>query len=360
MKRFLANSIYLCAVPLLYFTFAACAGRSLRATHSADLSLFSDDIKKEINGIANTVVSITCDIKYEIQRFNYEQVNGQFVPDPKSPLKYKLAANNGADAIVIETEEKTLSGGGLIIHTDPAHSRYTIVTSNHLVAPPDTTNIYYLDQNGQDTDVLFARYVVKDLDIWVRGESNWRSDAKLLISYDPDDLAIIESQTSNLIGREYHNPIAFDLDLTWGDWVFLFGFPKGVKQLTGGWVSPSPYPNTLAVDAVVRFGFSGGPVFALTKDARLIFVGVIKSVPRSTMDFVAPRTNLPMGYRIGSEELPDLVVRREIVVEYGTAYFVNPKTLQRFFNANRDVLETVGTRLHPKYYDSKVTPVSSN
>ncbi len=351
--RFITKLIYLGCVLVL---FAGCAGNKSAPEKSADLTLFSSEIRKEIKNVSSTVVGITCDIRYEIQKFNYEQVNGEFVPDPDGPLKYKLASHNGVDGMVIEADEKSLSGGGLIINTDPANSRYTILTSNHLVAPEDTTEVYYLDSEGQNTDALFARYIVKSVDIWVRGETNWRAEAKLLISYASDDLAIIESQTSYLLGREYPNPMSYNLNLSWGDWVFLFGFPKGIKQLTGGWVSESPYPNTLTVDAVVRFGFSGGSVFALTNDAKLLFVGVIKSVPRTTLDLIAPATNLPSGYRLGSDDINDLIVKREIVVEYGTAYFVNPKALLRFFNANRNVLETVGTNLHPKYYGESSPP----
>jgi hypothetical protein len=68
------------------------------------------------------------------------------------------------------------------------------------------------------------------------------------------------------------------------------------------------------------------------------------------LDFIAPSTNLPMGYKLGFEDVTDLVVKREIVVEYGTAYFVSPRAVLRFFNAHRGMLETVGTQLHPKYY----------
>lgn len=335
--------------------FSGCAGNKSAPEKPADLTLFSSEIRREIKNVSSTVVGITCDIKYEIQKFNYELVNGEFVRDPDSPLKYKLAAHNGVAGMVIETDERSLSGGGLIINTDPANSRYTILTSNHLVAPEDTTEVYYLDTEGQNTDALFARYIVKKIDLWVRGETNWRAEAKLLISYTADDLAIIESQTSYLLGREYSNPMSYNLNLSWGDWVFLFGYPKEIKQLTGGWVSESPYPNTLTVDAVVRFGFSGGPVFALTDNAKLLFVGVIKSVPRTTLDLIAPATSLPSGYRLESENVKDLVVKREIIVEYGTAYFVNPKALLRFFTANRYVLETVGTNLDPKYY-GETTP----
>ncbi|HEX9653528.1 MAG TPA: serine protease, partial [bacterium] len=332
---------------------AGCSGRQAMLSRASIPTFFSDEIKKEIKGVTKTVVSINSNIKYEIQKFHYERVNGRFVPDPRSHLRYKLA-NNGVNGTTVETEDKTLSGGGLILNFEPVASRYIILTSNHLVAPQDTTDIYYLDEYGQNTDVLFARYIVKNVDILVRGDSNWRAEAKLIISEEIEDLAIIESQTNNLLGVEFHNRVGFDLDLGWGDWVFLFGFPKGVKQISGGWVSESPYPSTLTVDAVVRFGFSGGPVFALAGDpAKLDFVGVIKSVPRSTLDFIAPAVAWPMGYGLAPEDISDLVVKKEIMVEYGTAYFVSPKTLQRFFNTNRNAIERAGVRLPPKYYGEK-------
>jgi hypothetical protein len=320
------------------------------------ISLLSDEVKRELQGVERTIASVTTSIKYEIQTYQYELVNGQFVPDPGSPLRYKLATDNGATGVIIESDDRTLSGGGLVINYDPENSRYTILTSNHLVSPEDTTEVYFLDENGLNTDVLFARYIVKDVMISVRGSSSWRAEAEIVAADAVDDLAILEVQTTSLLGLEYYNEIGYDLDLSWGDWVFLFGFPKGIKQITGGWVSESPYPGTLTVDAVVRFGFSGGPVFAIAREQRkLVFVGIIKSVPRTNFDYIAPDGTLPMGLQLAPEKLKNLVVKREIMVDYGSAYFVNPKTIKQFFNEQRARIEKASIRLHPKYYGSAPT-----
>ncbi|MFQ5604680.1 MAG: serine protease [bacterium] len=327
-----------------------CAGNQSNTQIKPGLSLLSEDLKRELYNVSQSVVGVNSKIKYEIQKFTYLEEEGRLVVDPKSPLKYKLASN-GDSGITKEKEDKTLSGGGLLIDYQPETSKYTILTSSHLVAPQDTTDVYYLDEYGVKTDVLFARYIVKDVIISVRLANNWRVEADLIAKDSAVDLAIIEVQTDSRLGYEFRDKVGYDLNLSWGDWVFLFGFPKGIKQMTGGWVSQAPYRGTLAVDAVVRFGFSGGPVFGISKsNAKLIFAGVVKSVPRSTLDYIAPDGSLPMGFRLSAAEVERLVVRKEIMVDYGTAYFVNARTIKEFFVKNRSVLNRAGIRLHPKYF----------
>jgi len=153
------------------------------------------------------------------------------------------------------------------------------------------------------------------------------------------------------LGFEFRNQIGYDLDLGWGDWVFLFGYPKGIKQMSGGWVSESPYPRTIAVDAVVRFGYSGGPVFAFSKDKpELALVGIIKSVPRTNLDYIAPDETLPVGSTLGPGVLPKLAVKREILVDYGSAYCVDIKTIKSFISLSRDRLSQSRIMLHPRFY----------
>ncbi|MFQ6115490.1 MAG: serine protease, partial [bacterium] len=289
------------------------------------LSLLSDDLRDELRKINSSIVGIGSVIKYRIYQYNYMLENGQVIPDATSPLRYKIQSGQGENGITVEEDEKTLSGGGLIIDFDRENSTYTILTSSHLVKPKDTTNVYYSDEEGNPTDILFAKYVVKDVMVTVRGRSHWRVRAEV-ITHDPiNDLAVIEAKTTNFLGLEFSNDVGYNLDLSWGDWVFLFGYPRGIKQITGGWVSEAPYSGTLAVDAVVRFGFSGGPVFGISKDrAKLLLVGLTKSVPRRNLEFIAPKKPLPMGYQLTDGDTENLIVENEIFVEYGTAYFVSP------------------------------------
>ena len=316
------------------------------------LSLLSPEIKSEIEKVERSVVGINTEITYEIQKFEYLIKNGELVADPTSPLKYRLAKTNG-NGIKVEIDKRTLSGGGLIINIDHLNSNYTILTSSHLVSPEDSTDIYYVDEKGEKTDILFSRYLLKFKRISVRSGSAWSAEAEIISDNPKSDLAVIQAETNNRLGKEFQNEMGYKIDLGWGDWVFLFGYPKGIKQMTGGWVSKSPYPRTVAVDAVVRFGYSGGPVFTFSKDkTELAFVGVIKSVPRTNLDYIAPDQTLPVGSSLRSQDLPKLAVKRAILVNYGTAYFVDSKSIKSFLNSARNTMNDSGISLAQKFYSN--------
>lgn len=347
MKR-LIHTIFSLFISALLLS---CAGKPSTQFVRTGLSLLSPQLKKEVQQVAKSVVGLNADINYEVTQYNYLQQDGQLVRDPNSPLNYQLNSENGDAGIILSNDTKTLSGGGLIIKKSLGlEPRYTILTSSHLVAPQDTTDIYYLDENGNATDILFTRYVVTNVTLSVRGLGNFSSPARLIVHDAINDLAIVTTETDNTPGIEFSNSVGYDLDLSWGDWVFLFGYPKSVKQMTGGWISESPYRNTLAVDAVVRFGYSGGPVFAITDNAKLAFVGLIKSVPSSMMEYIAPDGTLPHGLRLDKNQTKHFVVQQKKLVDYGTAYFVHPKTIRRFFKRLRNVLAISNLRLDPKYF----------
>ncbi len=334
-------------LPLFLCSYLACTRQV--AQPQIGFSLFSDEIKSAINRVEKSIVGVNTDIVYEVQTYNYVTRNGELVPQPNSRPKYKLAS--GDAGITYKTDKKTLVGGGLLLDVDRLNSNYTILTSSHLVSPEDTVNVFYMDEEGAKTDVLFARYVLKSSRITVRDGNVVSPEAELIADSYANDLAIIKVEAKERLGREFRNQIGYDLDLDWGDWVFLFGYPKGIKQMSGGWVSKSPYPRTIAIDAVVRFGYSGGPVFTFSKDkTELAFVGVIKSVPRTNLDYIAPDQTLPVGSSIGSQDLPKLAVKRQIMVDYGTAYFVNIKTIKSFIKSSRSAMAKSGIVLHPKFY----------
>lgn len=319
--------------------FVGCAGRPPEHHISREASLLSEHLRNEIRKIEQSIVTVSTVVRYEVQIFEDEA--GQ----PIQPA-------NGRQAVRIEKDEKTLRGGGLLIKVDKTEQTYTILTSAHLVAPKDTIDVYYTDKQGGLTNILFSRSIVKQVVISVRGQSYWRAAAEL-VAVDPgSDLAIITSETEHLLGNAFSNRVGYDLELGWGDWVFLFGFPKGVKQMTGGWVSESPYPGIHLVDAVVRSGFSGGPVFTISHDGtELMLVGLIKSVPSSMLEYIAPKKSMPSGRQIKSPQLEELVVKRQNLVDYGSAYFVNPATINAFFRSQRAALQSANIELPDKYFN---------
>jgi len=334
---------------LVLYVLTGCAGNEPIHQTMPGVSLLSPEIKKELRTVEQSIVGLDTEIKYEIQRFEYIIENDQFIPDSDSPVGYKLSSSN--NGVSIESESRTLKGGGLIIDIDLNRKGYCILTSSHLVSPPDTVDVYYQDESGKPTDVLFARHVLRKTTIAVRGRSNWLSNGNLIADDKANDIAIIYVETDNALGNAFGNPIGYDMNLDWGDWVFLFGYPNGIKQMSGGWISKSPYPGTFAIDAAIRFGFSGGPLFVLTSDHKLAYVGMIKSAPRRTLDYITPGSEMPIGYMLNEEDFYALKVTRENLVEYGTAYCVAPKTIRRFMRKYRDTLVEKHIVLDPKYFD---------
>lgn len=338
----------------LVTVFIGCARNYSAKQIRLGMILLSDEIKEQLREINTSIISINTEVKYDIHKYTHINENGQFALEPKIPLNNNLYLTNGGLEKIVETDIQTISGGGLIINFDKDNSRYTILTSNHLVSPKDTIDIYYLDEYGNETDVLFARYIVRDVMVSVRGISNWPNKARIIATDKRYDLAIIESKTTQKLGIEFPYQVGYEEKLSWGDWVFLFGFPKGIRQMSGGWVSESPYPGTLAMDAVVRYGYSGGPVFAFSKYFRkLVLVGLIKSVPLSTLEFIAPEHPLPKGHQLTKEDLKTLVVEKKNMVDYGTAYFVTAGAIKKFLRNNRENIEDTGIYLDEKYYDSQ-------
>lgn len=319
-----------------------------------EAGLISKEIKQEVQRISDSVVGIITDVTYEIHTYNYLTQNGEFVPDPNSPVHYRLDDVSGDSGVFVHEANQSISGGGLIIKIDRERSLYAILTSNHLVAPRDTTEVYYLDEEGVQSDVIFARRIVKGVRVSVHGESPWRAEAEIVAEDTRLDLALITAQTTKLLGREFPNEMGYDLELGWGDWVFLFGYPKSIKQLSGGWVSASPYPNTLAVDAVAREGYSGGPVFAVVHDpTRLVCVGLIKSVPFRILNYVKLTRPAPAGHQLSGADLGHLVTANKKLVDYGTAYFVSPEAIGEFFLAHRQKIGDGRIQLNPKYFPAK-------
>jgi len=336
---------------ILFIVFVGCTGNKPLRQIQTGMSLLSDEIREELREISSSIVNIKTEIQYDVYKYTYVTKNGQFITDPNSPVKYKLNYGDGQVGMIVDPDQQTISRGGLIINIDRVKLSYTILTSNHLVSPRDTTDIYYLDESGNEIDVLFSRQIVRNVVVSVGGFSSWRAKAEVVATDPRYDLAIINAKTNLVLGIEYPNNTGYEMDLRWGDWVFLFGFPKGIKQLTGGWVSESPYPGTLAIDAVVRFGYSGGPVFAISKSwGQLAFVGLIKSVPLSTMEYVIPKNSLPSGHQLTHDELKSLIVEKRNLVEYGTAYFVAPQAIKEFFLSKRGNIEAAGINLYGKYY----------
>jgi len=336
---------------LFILLFFSCAQQVPLPNAQSGLLSSPNQFKPQIQHVEKSVVGIINNRNYKIETFHYLYESGKLLPDEKSPVGFKLRADIGRNGITISKEEQGFSGGGLIVSRGLDDHRYVILTSSHLVAPSDTVNIFYRDHRGEPTDVVFQRRIITDSQILVRNSGNWTALAEVAAHDSKSDIAIIIAKTERHLGMPFTNPLDFDAKPDWGDWVFLFGYPGEIKQMTGGWVSQSPYPGTFSVDAVVRYGYSGGPVFSISSsEGKLGLVGVIKGMPGSNIEYIAPSKTMPPGYSLNLEDLENLSVKSQTLVNFGTAYCVHPERIKRFFKLSEPTLLSFGIILPKKIY----------
>ena len=318
-------------------------GRASHNTH-VDLpghSLISPASQENIRATVQSVVGISAVVDYRLEFFQYEMVDGKFMPEAGSPTGYRLARH----ANYLKTARKTqkITGGGLILYQNPSET--LILTCEHVINSPDTVRTFFRDPEGRETKALSSRAVKRLATYHVINQINQLLPAEIL-SFDPRaDLGLVLVKTAPTVGEAFSFSIAYENEVQWGDLAFVFGYPREIKQLTMGLVSPSPYPGTFAMDVVARYGFSGGPVFVVRPGGDLQLAGIVRGVPVTKLRYITPPPELPAGQNLAAEDLPLSTADEYDLIEYGTVYVVGTEKIGKFLKDSRQKLQQKGIYL---------------
>lgn len=320
--------------------FSALSGCASRDKHfeSADYSLISPRIQEKVRGIVACVVGVTAVADYRLEFFQHEQVDGRFVPDADSPTGYRLARI--ANPILISKKIQKVNGGGIILYRDERNT--VILTCEHILTSPDTLRTYYRDASGNETKVLASRGVKKRTTHQVINQINQMLSVEVLHTDTRVDLGLVLVATSPTLGIPFPHRIAYRNEVKWGDLAFVFGYPREIKQLTIGMISPAPYPGTFSMDIVGRFGFSGGPVFVVRSGGELELAGIIRGVPVNKLQYVAPPPEIPPGQPLTADDLNLLTAQEYDQIEYGMVYAIGAERIEKFLKESAPILEKRG------------------
>jgi hypothetical protein len=316
---------------------SGCASRD-KHVELADYSLISPRIQEKVRDVVACVVGVTAVADYRLEFFQHEQVAGRFVPEAGSPTGYRLA--KVANPILVSKKIQKVNGGGIILYRDERNT--VILTCEHLLTAPDTVRTYYRDASGNETKVLASRGVKKRLTHQVINQINQMLSVEVLHTDPRVDLGLVLVATSPTLGTPFPHRIAYQNETKWGDLAFVFGYPREIKQLTIGMISPSPYPGTFSLDVVGRFGFSGGPVFVVRSGGELELAGVIRGVPVNKLQYVAPPPEVPPGQPLTADDLNLLTAQEYDQIEYGIVYAVGAERIGKFLKDSTPVLEKKG------------------
>jgi len=154
------------------------------------------------------------------------------------------------------------------------------------------------------------------------------------------DLALLFVPAEPSLGSEYPYGVAYQEPVALGDFTYVFGFPKEIKQLTSGLVSPLPYEGFFMVDAVARHGFSGGPVFVVRPEQEIMLAGIIRGVTSDKLHYVQPPDNSVEGQNLDVTEITKSSAQTLDLINYGAAYAVDSRRIGRFLRECSHALAT--------------------
>jgi len=142
------------------------------------------------------------------------------------------------------------------------------------------------------------------------------------------------------------NHIDHHLELGWGNFVYILGFPIGSKMVTRGIISKAPHDSRddFMIDALFNRGSSGGIILAVRDGIpNFELIGLAKSVSSKSEVILVPTDNLLDVYN--APQVPyqgDVYIQKESRINYGLTYAVSARSLKKFFMVNEQLFLSKG------------------
>ncbi len=239
------------------------------------------------------------------------------------------------------------SGTATAIYNDD--QKLALITCAHIVAFPDTVLQYFYDENGARTLFLQRIWVKRKQENFLVGAAAGEQLQILAIDTKTDLAVVGTSKLTHSVPLSVINLAPGSaVDLKWGSFVYLIGFPKGFKMVVHGLASHREYGklHEFLVDAPFNRGFSGGLVLAV-RDAgkNLEWVGLANSSAAEEEYDLSPANidktsfgDVPVPYNGPVEISP----RRRI--NYGITFGISGELIRQFLAENQTALEQAGFR----------------
>lgn len=158
------------------------------------------------------------------------------------------------------------SGTGTILES--TSNQLVLLTAAHILNFADTVITYFSDNKGRKTNIVQSISFKQDQNIYSNLPKG--GELEIIMLDEKNDIALVGMKNKELNPFDYQHPsfeypIGNANELTWGNFVYIFGFPVNNKMLTKAIVSRPNKTNTrtFMVDAVLNRGSSGGIVLAV-------------------------------------------------------------------------------------------------
>ncbi|MGF1671259.1 MAG: serine protease [Balneolaceae bacterium] len=288
-----------------------------------------------INNHFDLVTRIQSSVFYRTYEFNPEL--NLFQSDLRDTLFEDLAVN-------ITAQNETRAGTAVIF--TESNNNLALLTASHIVNHPDT--IWHFSQNAQEQ---IGTPPVDAVSVKIReAHSIFERDTfgplDLIIADRNLDLAVLATRFDVKSGLTAGTIKTGNSSLLeWADFVYVAGYPKGIKMITSGLVSLTDQRSRggFSLDASFNRGFSGGIILAANnRTNELEWVGLLTNTTADIEYILTPGFMTDDQYNPEIPYTGAIYIERKNRINYGLSHSVDINQIRNFLRQNRRELGLYG------------------
>lgn len=321
---------------VLLFTFSACT----RIIYLNSAQVKDNEYDSEFPVLPTT--KYLEDINNSVKQVNV--IAGYYVYDFSidSKLKKEDLDEDNIEKIAVNKTylNSPASGTATIIYND--NHKLALLSCAHIFNFPDTVIINHLDEKGNVTPFIQSIYfkTKETISVPELPESN---DFKIIAGNNDKDIIVIGKKYlgSNIVKyKPFNYPEGKAGELKEGDFVYLFGFPRGERMVSTAIVGEANRDKNYGfiIDASVHTGVSGGPVFAIRDGIpNFELVGMVYAIAGEMLQFLGPDTHRAYEPDNQNKYTGDIYLKSTRQIIYGITYVIAIETIEDFFKENRNI-----------------------
>jgi len=239
----------------------------------------------------------------------------------------------------IVTNDAT-SGTALLIFSDG--KRIALLTCAHAVKAPDTI-IEWAEYSDIGNNRFIHSISFKTKQQLFVNDMPAGSKFEVLASDSKNDIAFIGTTFIEPVNNApvFRYRCGNSMDLEWGSFLYLAGYPKGQQMITHGIVSkPQAKTGSFLTDAPFNEGLSGGIALAVTENGNQFeLLGIARSVAASFGYVLKPeKENHEFTYNPAIPYTGSIYVNQKKDINYGITSVISIDQVKQFYISNRQNL----------------------
>jgi len=237
------------------------------------------------------------------------------------------------------------SGTATIIFN--SNNRIALLSCAHIFNFPDTITVNYTDEQGEILPFIQNVYYKIEQNITIPGLPEV-TDYEILVSDIERDIAVIGKLFTDqkmMLNGPFRYPKGKARELRQGTFVYIFGYPRGVRMVSRAIVGQANKDNyhNFIMDAAMHNGVSGGPVFALRDGApNFEMVGMVFAIAGEMMQFLGPDESIFYDAYKNNKYYGDVYLKSTRQIVYGITYALSMEVIEKFFVDNYNAFSKKG------------------